>query len=157
MYPVNQVFLGNSDPLLSSSDINSQMQLLKQYEAQLAQLQKKGTLQNNLIWDDIDKEMSSLTDSQKARFFEDKEYTEITNSLQQMVQIELLNLVKAKIEGNSEGKDLLQRQLRLVQKLKNKIIEETDNEMAIFKKFREFSKDNPGLTYEEFIKQWRNM
>lgn len=69
MYPVNQVFLGNSDPLLSQSDITSQMQILKQYEAQLAQLQKKGTLQTDLIWDDIDKEMSSLTESQKARFF----------------------------------------------------------------------------------------
>lgn len=42
MYPVNQVFLDNSDPLLSQSDITSQMQILKQYEAQLAQLQKKG-------------------------------------------------------------------------------------------------------------------
>lgn len=145
--------LGNSDPLLSQSDITSQMQILKQYEAQLAQLQKKGTLQTDLIWDDIDKEMSSLTESQKARFFEDQEYSEITASLQQMVQVELLNLVKAKIESNSEGKDLLQRQLKLVKKLKNKIVEETDNEMAIFKKFREFSKDNPGLTYEEFIKQ----
>lgn len=49
MYPVNQVFLGNSDPLLSQSDITSQMQILKQYEAQLAQLQKKGTLQIDLI------------------------------------------------------------------------------------------------------------
>ena len=48
------------------------------------------------------------------------------------------------------------QQLKLVKKLKNKIVEETDNEMAIFKKFREFSKDNPGLTYEEFIKQWRS-
>lgn len=100
--------------------------------------------------------MNSLTDSQKARFFEDKEYTEITNALQQMVQIELLNLVKAKIEGSTEGQDLLQRQLKLVKRLKNKIVEETDNEMAIFKKFREFSKDNPGLTYDEFLKQWRN-
>ena len=53
--------------------------------------------------------MSSLTESQKARFFEDQEYSEITASLQQMVQVELLNLVKAKIESNSEGKDLLQR------------------------------------------------
>ena len=60
------------------------------------------------------------------------------------------------INDISEGKDLLQRQLKLVKKLKNKIVEETDNEMAIFKKFREFSKDNPGLTYEEFIKQWRS-
>lgn len=49
MYPVNQVFLGNSDPLLSQSDINNQIQLLKQYEAQLALMQKKGTLHTDLI------------------------------------------------------------------------------------------------------------
>lgn len=73
-----------------------------------------------------------------------------------MVQIELLNLVKAKIEGTQEGRELLQRQLSVVKKLKNKIVQETDNEMAIFNKFREFSKDNPSLTYEEFCKQWRN-
>ena len=45
------------------------------------------------------------------------------------------------------------RQLSVVKKLKNKIVQETDNEMAIFNKFREFSKDNPSLTYEEFCKQ----
>lgn len=157
MYPVNQVFLGNSDPLLSQSDINNQIQLLKQYEAQLALMQKKGTLHTDLIWDDIDREVSSLTDLQKSRFLEDKEYVEISNALQNMVQIELLNLVKAKIENTEEGRDLLQRQLRLVKKLKTKIIEDTNNEMAIFKKFQEFSKDNPNLTYDEFVKQWRNM
>lgn len=157
MYPVNQVFLGSSDPLLSQNDINNQIQLLKQYEAQLALMQKKGTLHTDLIWDDIDREVSSLTDSQKNKFLDDKEYVDITNALQNMVQIELLNLVKAKIENTEEGKDLLQRQLRLVKKLKTKIIEDTNNEMAIFKKFQEFSKDNPNLTYDEFVKQWRNM
>lgn len=157
MYPVNQVFLGSSDPLLSQNDINNQIQLLKQYEAQLALMQKKGTLHTDLIWDDIDREVSSLTDSQKNKFLEDKEYVDITNALQNMVQIELLNLVKAKIENTEEGKDLLQRQLRLVKKLKTKIIEDTNNEMAVFKKFKEFSKDNPNLTYDEFVKQWRNM
>lgn len=49
MYPVNQVFLGNSDPLLSQPDINNQMQLLKQYEARLSQLQNTGTLHTDLI------------------------------------------------------------------------------------------------------------
>lgn len=44
MFPVNQVFLGNTDPLLSQNDINNQIQLLRQYEAQLSQLQQKGTL-----------------------------------------------------------------------------------------------------------------
>lgn len=153
MYPVNQVFLGNSDPLLAS-DITDQLQRVKAYESQLMQLQK--TASKELIWDSIDNEMNALTESQKNRFFEDKEYSEITTSLQKMVQIELLNLVKAKIEGTQEGRELLQRQLSVVKKLKNKIVQETDNEMAIFNKFREFSKDNPSLTYEEFCKQWRN-
>lgn len=156
MFPVNQVFLGNSDPLLSNTDISDQLQRLKTYEAQLLKLQNANS-KPDLIWDSIDKEMSSLSESQKAKFFEDKEYSEITASLQNMVQIELLNLVKAKIEGTPEGKDLLQRQLGVVRNLKSKIVQETDNEIAIFNKFREFSKDNPNLTYDEFIKQWRNM
>lgn len=101
--------------------------------------------------------MSSLTENQKARFFENKEYSEITQSLQNMIQVELINLVKSKIESNPEGKELLQRQLRIVKTLKSKVIEDTDNEMAIFKRFQELSKDNPNLTYDEFIKQWRNM
>lgn len=141
------------DPLLAS-DITDQLQRVKAYESQLMQLQK--TASKELIWDSIDNEMNALTESQKNRFFEDKEYSEITTSLQKMVQIELLNLVKAKIEGTQEGRELLQRQLSVVKKLKNKIVQETDNEMAIFNKFREFSKDNPSLTYEEFCKQWRN-
>lgn len=156
MFPVNQVFLGNSDPLLSNTDISDQLQRLKTYEAQLLKLQNANS-KPDLIWDSIDKEMSSLSESQKAKFFEDKEYSEIMASLQNMVQIELLNLVKAKIEGTPEGKDLLQRQLGVVRNLKSKIVQETDNEIAIFNKFREFSKDNPNLTYDEFIKQWRNM
>lgn len=49
MYPVNQVFLGNTDPLLSQTDIDHHMQILKQYEAQLAKLQTKGTLQTDLL------------------------------------------------------------------------------------------------------------
>lgn len=153
MYPVNQVFLGTSDPLLSQDNINSQIQLLKQYEAQLSKLQAKGTLQTELIWDKIDNEMNSLTETQKLKFFENEEYAEITKNLQEMVQIELLNLVKAKIENTEKGKDLLEKQFKLVKKLKSKIVEDTNNEIAIFNKFKEYSKNNPNLTYEEFIKE----
>lgn len=101
--------------------------------------------------------MSSLTDNQKARFFEDREYVEVNNALQNIVQVELLKLVKGKIESSQEGSELLKKQLSIVKKLKTKIVEDTNNEMAIFKKFKEFSKDNPSLTYEEFCKQWHNM
>lgn len=39
MYPVNQVFLGDRNPY----DVDSQLNILRQYEAQLNQL-NKGTL-----------------------------------------------------------------------------------------------------------------
>ena len=100
--------------------------------------------------------MNSLTETQKLKFFENEEYAEITKNLQEMVQIELLNLVKAKIENTEKGKDLLEKQFKLVKKLKSKIVEDTNNEIVIFNKFKEYSKNNPNLTYEEFIKEWRN-
>lgn len=101
--------------------------------------------------------METLTPSQRERFFEDEEYKDITLALQDMVQIELLSLVKGKIEATEKGKDLLDKQFKIVKRLKKKIVQDTDNEMAIFNKFREFSKDNPNVTYEDFIKQWRSM
>lgn len=69
-----------------------------------------------------------------------------------MVNSEILNLVKGRIENTPEGKELLSHQLKIVKRLKNKIIDETNREMEMFRKFREFSKQHPEVTYEEFIK-----
>jgi hypothetical protein len=84
--------------------------------------------------------------------FDDTEYVEVYSKLNEMVQTEILNLVKGRIESTVDGKDLLSRQLRIVKRLKSDIINETNREMEMFKKFKEFSKVNPGITYEEFIK-----
>lgn len=69
-----------------------------------------------------------------------------------MVQAEILSLVKGRIEAAPEGKELLQRQLKIVRSLKSKIIQDTNREMEMFRKFREFSKAHPEVTYDEFIK-----
>lgn len=156
MYPVNQVFLGNADPLIAGTDINSELQRLRQYEAQLMKL-TKGTLHGDLIWDNIDREMGTLTERQKLRFYEDPEYKQVDDRLNTLVHIELINLVKSKIESTAEGQELLKKQLQTVKRLKEKIVTETDNEMALFNRFREVSAGNPSLTYEEFCRQWKNM
>ena len=44
------------------------------------------------------------------------------------------------------------KQLKIVKQLKSNIINETNREMEMFKRFKDFSKLNPGITYEEFIK-----
>ena len=90
MTPVNQVILGN--PLLTQEDLNSKLELMKQYEAKLMSLNKPNT-----IWDDIDRELKSMTDSQKRKLSENSDYVKIVSSLQEIVQDELMNLVKDKI------------------------------------------------------------
>lgn len=151
--PINQVFLGG-DPYHTLDDIDIQIQNMENYRNKLQQLKALQAQQTpvKLIWDDIDAEVRPMTDEQKKRMFDDAEYMETYVKLNEMVQNELLGLVKAKIENTSEGKELLSHQLRIVKKLKSDIINETNREMEMFKRFKEFSRLNPGVTYEEFIK-----
>ena len=93
-----------------------------------------------------------MTDEQKRKMFENTEYVEVYSKINEMVQNEILNLVKAKIENTPEGKELLSQQLKIVKQLKSNIINETNKEMEMFKRFKDFSKMNPGITYEDFIK-----
>ena len=153
MYPVNQVILGGNDPLASLNDFDTQMQMLEFQKKKLQQLkQQSQTTPQSFIWDEIDAEVRPLSEEQKDRLMANKEYVSNYNAIQTLVQTELINLIKGKIENTPEGKELLQSQLKLTKQLKGQIIEDTNREMQTFKKFKEFSKTNPGVTYEEFIK-----
>ena len=138
-------------------DIDTQIQRMELYRQRLKQIKESQQIQNSqpqrLIWDEIDSEITPMSSEQKNRLLQDQDYTSIYTELQSMVQSELLNLVKAKIEGSERGKDLLQKQLKIVRKLKTKIIEDTDREMEIFKRFKEYSKEHPNTSYDEFIKE----
>lgn len=158
---VNQVLMGG-DPLLGgntiSNSIEDQLILLERYKQNLEaakQLRQQTVVQSQpqpLIWDQIDQEVRPMTEEQKSRLFQDEDYVETYNGIQNMVNNEILNLVKSRIENTEEGKSILSKQLKIVKKLKKKIIEDTNKEMEIFTKFKEFSRNNPGVTYEEFIK-----
>lgn len=151
-YPVNQVILGG-DPLNSMPDFETQMQLIELQKARLQQLKQQAqAAPQKFLWDDIDAEVKPLSDEQKERLMMDNEYLNNYNAIQMLVQAELINLIKGKIEANPEGKELLQNQLKLTKKLKSKIIEDTHREMQAFKRFKEYSKSHPEVTYDEFIK-----
>lgn len=152
MYPVNQVILGGDSMFSNIEDIDMQIQRMEAYRNKLKQLQATQPQQSKLIWDEIDSVVSPMTDEQKGRLLQDEDYVENYNKIQTMVQTEILNLVKGRIENMPEGKELLQNQLKIVKKLKSKIINDTNREMEMFIKFKEYSKTNPGITYEEFIK-----
>lgn len=176
MIPVNQFILGNSDPLLYPGEkmtnsideqiafLQSQKQAINEaYRRNAVAAANNGVVQNQQvipqqpvnqgIWDAIDAEIAPLTQEQQNMLLTNQDYVTNYNALQSMVQAEVLNLVRGKIEASEEGKHLLEEQLKLVKLLKSKIVEVTNKEMELFKAFKEASKTNPTLTYEEFLKQ----
>lgn len=143
MYPVNQVFLGGG-----SNDIESQIKQLEEYRKRLQSLEISGSS----LWNTIDNEVSSLDDRKRNLIMQDTEYVNVYNNIQMMVHNELLNLVKAKIEASEQGRKLLEKQLESLRKARQRIEEKDNKDMELFNKFKEFSKANPNVTYEQFIK-----
>lgn len=175
MIPVNQFILGGSDPLLYPSEkmtnsIDEQIAFLQSQKQAINEAYRRnaipnannGVTQNRQvtqqpttqgIWDAIDAEIAPLTQEQQNMLLSNQDYVNNYNALQSMVQAEVLNLVRGKIEASEDGKHLLEEQLKLVKLLKSKIVEVTNKEMELFKAFKEASKTNPNLTYEEFLKK----
>jgi hypothetical protein len=166
MIPQYQFNLSNVDPTLM--DIYSDPNYVDNIDKQIEKMQMlKQNIQNNVqnpvnvptkqthptvnyIWDDIDREVGALTNSQKEVLFGDKEYAENEYRLQSLVQAELINLVKGKIQQTKEGKELLDKQLSLVKDKKKEIVANSDKEVEVFKKFQIAAQANPNLTYKEF-------
>lgn len=175
MIPVNQFILGDSDPLLYPSEkmtnsIDEQIAFLQSQKQAINEAYRRnaipnannGVTQNQQvtqqpttqgIWEAIDAEIAPLTQEQQNMLLSNQDYVNNYNALQSMVQAEVLNLVRGKIEASEDGKHLLEEQLKLVKLLKSKIVEVTNKEMELFKAFKEASKTNPNLTYEEFLKK----
>lgn len=118
MIPVNQFILGSSDPLLYPSEkmtnsIDEQIAFLQSQKQAINEAYRRnaipnannGTTQNQQvttqgIWDAIDAEIAPLTQEQQNMLLSNQDYVNNYNALQSMVQAEVLNLVRGKIEAN---------------------------------------------------------
>jgi hypothetical protein len=118
----------------------------------MKQLNPQAIPNSSIIWNQIDDEVKTLSTEQLQKLFENEDYSRIYMKIQELVSAEILNLVKPRIESTPEGKQLLQEQLNLVRKMKPKIVEDSNREVELFRRFREFSKANPEVTYDEFLK-----
>lgn len=162
--------MGYNDPLLAPIAqpdyrlmVETELNRLEQQRQQLIaardsfQPPVKGQAPNSAsLWDDIDKEIAALTPDQQKILGEDSTYREIDSQLQILVQTELINSVKAKIANSEQGKALLEKQLANIRDKKGQIVEESNKELELFKKFQIAVQANPNLTYVEFIKAINN-
>lgn len=169
MFPNCQINMGYGDPLLAprgfeqANYIDTELNRLEQAKQQLIaardniQLPVKGTTINNgHLWADIDSEIATLNADQQKILANDEEYQAIDKELQMLIQAELINSVKDKVANSERGKVLLERQLTNIKDKKNKIVEESNKEIELFRKFQIAAQANPNLSYVEFIKAINN-
>lgn len=160
----NNFYLGY-DPLLqgneSSPQMQAEMEALRSRQQMLANEArglKSQPESGSPIWDSIDREIFALTDSQKNLMSSDKEYQQNEVKLSELAQLEILTIVRPRIEQTAEGKKILDAQYKLVMGRKKEVIEESNRQMETFNKeievlnaFKLASQTNPGLTYAEFV------
>jgi hypothetical protein len=158
MYPTNNIYLGNTpdNPVLSVDTIDAQMRQLNAYKQRLQELQRASlspTQETQVsLWATLDRELESMNEEQIARLNANPKYAASYNQVQVLVQQELMNLVKHKIEGSEHGKKVLEEHLALTKELKTAIVQDARKEMELFLKFKEYAKSNPNSTYEDFLK-----
>lgn len=137
----------NNDPLLGQYKQN-QSQIIEEYRRKVETQPTSRTP----LWDRVDAEIAPLTDEQKVRVLNDDDYLSKQEQLQQLINEQVLYIVKPYIEQSDKGRQLLNEMFDVVQVAKKKVISETNKEMEVFRKWQEFAKKYPDATYSEFLK-----
>lgn len=164
MTPQYQFNLGQYDPYLPTQqpdpdvyiqNVEQELQRLNAIKQQFVGIQNKrgNTVQQQVNnWDEVDKEIASLTDEQKQILAQDQTYISIEQELQIMIQQELINSVKDRVAASPRGKELLEAQLKNIKDKKVQIAAKSSQEVELFRKFQAAVQANPNLTYAEFVK-----
>lgn len=136
-------------------NIDNQISQLNQLRQRTLDLYSKGVGNSpstgEELWNKIDAEITNCDKYVLDIISKDERYISINNQLNNIVQQELLLLVRDKIEQREDGKRLLEKQLEIVKSIKEKSKESRDEEMMLFARFKEYSKLHPDTTYEQFL------
>jgi vacuolar-type H+-ATPase catalytic subunit A/Vma1 len=157
------VFYSNSDPLLTSSaayslfnngqqnpnvSMDTYAQLYKQQlmmEMQRQQQQQQEFAQDWL--NELDKTMKNLDPTSANVLNENTEFATLNGQLQALIQSEIMNLVKVKINSNPNAIDNMKRQMDLMRTTSQKVqMEEKQN----ISDLNDYMKNYSHLTFDEY-------
>lgn len=162
MVPQYQFNLGY-DPLLDPNNISNIDAYRQQLEQRIQQLNdirqniptqqtSQQAVNNTNLWDELDKELSVLSNDQKSILGQDQTYVAFEQQLQLLIQQELINSVKYKVANSPKGKEIIEKQLNYIRNKKDEIVAQSNKEAEIFKQFQIATQANPNITYAEFVK-----
>lgn len=138
------------DPLLSP-------ELMERYRQQLAQSQQMQLQaqqqQQPDIWNEIDKEIEILSDSEKEMLSQTEEFQETSAAVQARYQFILNSLIKPYMLNDAEGKKALESQLACVKTVKKRIVKESNKKNELMSEYLEKYSDKSWVEFMEIKKK----
>lgn len=145
-----------SDPILggqqSQQDTFSQM---NEWAQKFAELQKqKGNFNmqpqqsKTPTWDEIDKIMDSLTDTQKNYLNQNQDFVESYQDVANILQREELRIIRPLVEQTKDGKEALDKHLSLIKKLKKNAMQAEEEKTALW---NEYMTNYSDMTFKDFM------
>lgn len=145
------------DPILgqqSNVPIDPMIQLndWKQKYAELQNQQRNLTMQpqqsQTPTWDEIDKIMDSLTDSQRTFLNQNKEFVDSYQIVASIFQREELRVVRPLVERTKDGREALERHLSLIKKLHKDAKQAEEEKTALW---NEYITNYSDMTFNDFM------
>lgn len=138
------------------SNINEQInyftKLKQQYESAFNnQFNEVPVSKTESLWTKIDAEVANIDKYTSDALSTDENYKSINTQLQNIVQQELLFLVRDKVEQREDGKQLLEKQLQIIKQIKSNVSDKRNKDIDLFNRFKEYSRIHPETTYEQFL------
>jgi len=124
------------------------------YAKKIAEMQQRGgfTMQpqqsKTPTWDEIDKIMDGLTDSQKNYLNENQEFVDSYNEVAGILQREYLRVMRPLVEQTKDGKDALDKHLTLIKRLKKSALQADEAERSLM---NEYITKYSNMTWQEFM------
>lgn len=140
-------YLANLD-----KQINYFTKLKQQYESAVNnQFNEIPINKDESLWTKIDAEIANIDKYTSDALSTDENYKTINTQLQNIVQQELLFLVRDKVEQREDGKQLLEKQLQIIKQIKSNVSDKRNKDIDLFNRFKEYSRIHPETTYEQFL------
>lgn len=135
-----------------NEQINYFTKLKEQYSAAINnQFNESPVKKDESIWSKIDAEVTNIDKYTNEALVADENYKSINTQLQNIIQQELLFLVRDKVEQREDGKQLLEKQLQVIKQIKSNVSDKRSKDIDLFNRFKEYSRIHPETTYEQFL------
>jgi hypothetical protein len=152
------VFYHSGDPLLTTptqsfslfQTPNGNNANLSEAYAQIYRQQMMDASQKEALRDwlgELDQELKGLDETTAETLNNDLEFTELNSKLQGMVQREIMNVVKTKINADSEASQLIRKQIDRVRDVAQKVRNEEKQSMN---ELNDYLKNYSHLSFNEY-------